>query len=262
MAGTAKQQLLTGWIQMDIAWHDPRQNREKIEDFASQLPADLDILFLPEMFTTGFTMEPGTCFEQMDGKTFQWMHRLAARLDAVVAGSIVIGESGQYFNRFLAVFPDGHTESYNKRHLFNHAGEGAHYMPGQERKTFTWRGWRIMPQICYDLRFPVWSRNDIDYDLLVYVANWPAPRIHHWDQLLLARAIENQSYGLGVNRVGQDAHGLIYPGHSGMVSFDGTWMVHTVENEGAFWTRLDREKLIAYRSAFAFLEDRDTFSIQ
>lgn len=262
MAENIQQKLGIGWVQFDIAWHKPEENQSKIEKMLPGLPADLDMLFLPEMFSTGFTMDPPACAQTMTGSTVRWMQAMASELEILVGGSVVIRVQDGFANRFLLAYPDGDLVYYDKRHLFNHAGEGNHYKPGVSRKVFSYKGWRIMPQVCYDLRFPVWSRNDLAYDLLVYVANWPRPRIHHWDRLLQARAIENQCYALGVNRKGFDHNGLEYTGHSGLVSFEGQWITHAADEESVFWAYLDHSRLLAYRTEFAFLRDRDTFHVQ
>ncbi len=262
MAQFIQQKLGIGWIQFDIAWHNPEENQSKIEKLLPLFPGDLDMLFLPEMFTTGFSMDPAACAQSMTGRTVQWMYALASELEILVGGSAVIRAGDGFVNRFLLAFPDGRLEYYDKRHLFNHAGEGDHYKPGDSRKVVSYKGWRIMPQICYDLRFPVWSRNNLGYDMLVYVANWPKTRVHHWDRLLLARAIENQSYALGVNRIGKDANRLEYTGHSGLASFDGQWITHAGAEESVFWAYLDHDRLSDYRDTFAFLRDQDTFLIQ
>jgi predicted amidohydrolase len=254
--------LSVAYLQLDIAWHNPKANRQRIDQLTASLPMSVDLLFLPEMFTTGFTMEPKEVGEPMQGDSVQWMKDFARRKDILLGGSVVIKEGDHFVNRFLFVFPGGQLEYYDKRHLFNHAGEGDHYFPGQIRKIITWKGWRIMPMVCYDLRFPVWSRNNLDYDMLVYVANWPEPRIHHWDQLLLARAIENQCYTLGVNRTGVDGYDMTYIGHSRMVSFDGSLLQQADHLEGVYYAELDLEKMKAYRNTFSFLKDGDTFQIQ
>jgi predicted amidohydrolase len=254
--------LSVAYLQLDIVWHNPKANRQRIDQLTASLPKSVELLFLPEMFTTGFTMEPEEVGEPMQGDTIQWMKVFARQKDILLGGSLVIKEGDHFVNRFLFAFPDGQVEYYDKRHLFNHAGEGDHYFPGQNRKIITYKGWRLMPMVCYDLRFPVWSRNNLDYDMLVYVANWPEPRIHHWDQLLLARAIENQCYTLGVNRTGVDGYDMTYIGHSCMAGFDGSLLQQADHLEGLYYAELDLEKMKTYRNTFSFLKDGDTFQIQ
>lgn len=258
---TIQPTLSVAYLQLDIIWHDPEANRRRIDQLTASLPETIDVLFLPEMFTSGFTMEPDEVGELMIGDSVRWMKHFAQHKNVLLGGSLVIKSGDHFVNRFIFAFPDGRVEYYDKRHLFNHAGEGDHYVPGEIRKLISFKGWRIMPMVCYDLRFPVWSRNNLDYDMLVYVANWPEPRIHHWDHLLLARAIENQCYTLGVNRTGVDGYEMTYIGHSGIVSFDGSWLQQADHAEGLYSTKLDLEKMKAYRNTFRFLKDSDTFQL-
>lgn len=259
---TDQSKLCIGWVQLDIQWHAPEMNRERVIHLFAQSGQHPDILFLPEMFTTGFTMNPEMVAEQMDGETTQWMLELAHAESMVVAGSIVISQDNTFRNRFVFAFPDGHLSFYDKRHLFNHAGEGESYTEGSDRVLIDYCGWKIMPQVCYDLRFPVWSRNDLNYDLLVYVANWPEPRVKHWDALLVARAIENQSYTLGLNRIGQDDSGLNYIGHSRMIAYDGTTLQQSPSEEGVMVCEINRDEMHQYRDRFRFLHDQDRFLIR
>ena len=249
-------------MQSDLIWENPASNRSRI---ASDLEAysfakDPDLILLPEMFTTGFTMSPQKVAEGMNGPTLQWMHSLAGQYGTALGGSLVISEGGHYLNRFVLVHPEGRVDHYDKRHLFALAGEHVPYQPGQQRKVFELKGWRLMPLICYDLRFPVWSRNDVNYDLLVYVANWPKPRHQAWRSLLVARAIENQAYVLGVNRWGQDNNGLEYMGGSVVVDYAGERRLE-LDKPGIATYTLDRQFMMTFREKLNFLADRDTFSI-
>ena len=191
-------------IQSSIVWEKPEANLEYFDQQISKLPSTVDLVILPEMFTTGFSMNPISIAETMEGPTVKWMVITAKIYSMAIVGSVVIKENDQYFNRLFFVHPNGHIETYDKRHLFTLAKENDQYTSGNERLIVLYKGWRICPLICYDLRFPVWSRNTNEYDLLVYVANWPSIRIDAWDTLLKARAIENISYCIGVNRVGED----------------------------------------------------------
>ncbi|MCL4151052.1 UNVERIFIED_CONTAM: hypothetical protein GTU68_054534, partial [Idotea baltica] len=200
-------------IQTELIWENPKENRAVFEDKINQL-AQVDLIILPEMFSTGFTMNPSSVAESMDGLTVQWMVKMAQSTDAAIMGSLVIKEKGHYFNRLVFAEPSGEIKQYDKRHAFTLAGEDKAYTVGQDKLIITYKDWKICPMICYDLRFPVWSRNRNEYDVLIYVANWPKPRILAWDTLLKARAIENMSYCVGVNRIGQDINGYEYIGHS------------------------------------------------
>lgn len=250
-----------GLVQFDIAWEHPQANMIRIE----QILADhhrLDLVILPEMWTTGFTMRPDTAAEVHPGPALEWMQTQAARYDTAVAGSIAVKDGGQYYNRWYCVLPEGGITTYDKRHLFSYGREDQHYTPGNVQATLTWRGWKIRPIICYDLRFPVWMRNVDDYDLLVVVANWPQARIHHWDALLKARAIENQCYVAAVNRVGTDGNGLQYNGHSGVFDMNGQGILMCDETEGLKTVAIDRQALTAFREQFRFLQDRDHFRLE
>ena len=220
------QDLSVTLIQADLHWQNPTANLAMLEEKIWEIVDKTDLIILPEMFTTGFTMEAPAYAEPMNFTTMKWMKQQAAQTGAVVTGSCIIKEKGHYFNRLLWVEPNGEVDTYDKRHLFRMAKEDETFTMGQTRIVKEWKGWRICPLICYDLRFPVWSRNEqledgMDYDLLLYVANWPAARISAWDTLLQARAIENLSYVVGVNRVGEDENGKTYNGHSLIVDQKG-----------------------------------------
>lgn len=220
---------------------------------------EIDLLLLPEMWSTGFSMQPEKIAETHPGPAFEWMQQTAAKLNLSLAGSISVEEDGKYYNRFYAVHADGTFQQYDKRHLFSYGKENDHYAPGDTRIIFDIKGWKIMPIICYDLRFPVWCRNNLHYDLLIVVANWPTPRIHHWDTLIRARAIENQSYIAAVNRIGIDGSGLHYPGHSCVVDMNGNAMLEMKDKEGIAVLTLEKELLENYRTHFRFLQDQDHF---
>jgi omega-amidase len=216
---------------------------------------------LPEMFSSGFTMNPKMVAEKMDGETISWLQHLAKAKNCAITGSLVIEESGNFYNRLVFVFPNGEIKTYDKRHLFTLAGEDKVYTAGTEKLIVEYKGFKICPLICYDLRFPVFARNVENYDLLIYVANWPKPRVNAWDILLKARAVENMSYVIGVNRIGNDKNNLEYVGHSQAVDFLGNYLAEPKENEGIFIVELDKEKLLETRSKLAFLEDKDNFEL-
>jgi predicted amidohydrolase len=214
------------------------------------------------MFATGYSMQPDAVAQTMDGPAVEWMRSTAARTGAVIMGSLAIQADGDYYNRLIVAEPDDTLNYYDKRHLFSFAGEHEVYKPGTHQLLVTVKGWKIMPLVCYDLRFPVWSRNAEGYDLLVYVANWPTPRQEAWTVLLKARAIENQSYVVGVNRVGSDPNGNEYPGKSVVYDMAGRALHESDGEEDTGMAVLCHETLLEYRSRFAFLPDRDTFLIR
>jgi len=246
---------------MNISWQKPQNNRKKIEKLLKDSkPADL--IVLPEMFTTGFTMETEKFAETMDGETVQWMKKLSNVSRSVITGSIIIEERGRYYNRLIWMKPDGTLKHYDKRHLFRMAGEDEHFSEGSRKAFPVLKGWRICPLICYDLRFPVWSRNVENYDLLIYVANWPKPRITAWDTLLKARAIENMSYCIGVNRVGIDAENHQYSGHSSVYDSLGELVSNFKEDKEMIEiVTLSKDNLTIIKEKLKFLDDRDRFII-
>ena len=248
-------------LQLDLHWENHVANQRHIQEMLVG-QSQTDVIVLPEMFTTGFSMNPAPLAETMDGLTIQWMQHLAQAHDALVMGSIIIEEAGKYYNRMIAMEPEGLVAQYDKRHCFRMAGEHEHYTAGQDRVIFSYKGWRICPQICYDLRFPVWSRTHSDadgpdYDLLVYVANWPSPRVSHWDALLRARAIENQAFLIGVNRVGIDGSSWAYPGRSVVLDPLAKVLVQGEAEEEILFTTLAPETLTAYRTKFPVWKDAD-----
>lgn len=249
-------------IQTKLLWEDKEGNLEHFQGKIERIDTATDIIILPEMFTTGFLMNPKPFAEKMTGQTVSWMKEMAQKSAAAIAGSIIIEEDGKYLNRFLFVKPDGGLQYYDKRHLFAMAGENKFYKQGTANTIINYKGWKIMPQICYDLRFPVWSRNTNAYDLLIYVANWPEKRIAHWDALLKARAIENQAFVVGVNRIGKDDNNYQYSGNSAVYSPLGEQFSKTKPNEDTVENiSLNREFVQNTRKSLPFLSDKDIFQI-
>ncbi|HHQ13799.1 MAG TPA: nitrilase family protein, partial [Chromatiales bacterium] len=216
---------------------------------------------LPEMFTSGFTMQPEDIAEDLHGPTLEWMQDVAKTHDLTLTGSYVVREAGQYFNRLIWMPPDGKFGCYDKRHLFRMAGEHQYYAPGRERQVFRLDGWRVCPLICYDLRFPVFSRGLDEYDLLLYVANWPAARRSAWTTLLPARAVENLCYVAGVNRTGTDANGIEYAGGSGVWDYLGRTLAEADDQPRNITVTLDGDALLRYRQKFPAHHDADRFQL-
>lgn len=248
-------------LQTDLVWENPIYNRLTIESKVLSSDKKFDLLVLPEMFTSGFTMNPECVAETMQGETIQWLKSLAKQKKTAIIGSLVIQEENQYYNRLVFVTPKGVVQHYNKRHLFTLAGEEKVYTKGTERVIFEYKDWKICPQVCYDLRFPVFVRNVENYDLLVYVANWPKVRTQAWDALLKARAIENMSFVIGVNRVGKDANGHDYLGHSQVLDELGNELIAPFEENGIQVVTLSKKKLQDSRNKFNFLNDKDNFKL-
>lgn len=251
-------QLHIALVQSDLFWDDPLANKNRFDALLTSVQG-ADVIVLPEMFTTAFCMEGSA--ESMDGASVQWMLKKAKSLNAAVCGSLIIQEYNQQYNRFVWVTPNGEIECYDKRHLFSLMGEGEQFAMGVERKIIHYKGWKICPQICYDLRFPVFSRNDLGYDVLLYVANWPIRRIVAWDKLLQARAIENQSYVVGVNRVGEDVNNISFAGHSAVYDVFGETISFLGEEEKVEMATLNKSKLLEVRERLPFLQDGDDFTI-
>ena len=249
-------------IQTNLVWENPLQNRLNLTEKIASISENLDIIVLPEMFTSGFTMHPEIIAETMNGDTVQWMKTQASKTNAAIVGSIVITENNNYYNRLLFVRPSGEIDTYDKRHTFTLAGEHKIYQAGTEKKIINYKGWKICTLICYDLRFPVLARNVENYEVLIYVANWPKPRITAWDTLLKARAIENMSYTIGVNRVGLDANNYEYPGHSMVFDGLGNELIEKHSNEIIAIATLNKDTQKQLREKFRFLEDRDTFTLK
>ena len=250
--------LRIGLAQFDIAWENRDANLIHAQSLL-HFEEHVDLLILPEMWSTGFSMRPEAISESSSGPALSWMIVHSQKLNLVIAGSIAVEEGGKHYNRLYCVYPNGDIAHYDKRHLFSYGKENLHYFPGDTRIVFDIKGWKIMPVVCYDLRFPVWCRNNMDYDLMIVVANWPTPRIHHWDTLLKARAIENQCYIAAVNRIGTDGNGHHYPGHSCVIDMNGNSLLEMKDKEGVGITDLDKDLLIQYRNHFRFLQDQDTF---
>lgn len=248
-------------VQSDLLWHDAIGNREQFATAIASLEEATDLIVLPEMFTTGFSMDAPELAETMDGDSVAWLREMAAKSNASVCGSLIIAECGQFYNRFICAAPSGDLICYDKRHLFRLANEQDHYAPGNKLLTFEIKGWRICPMVCYDLRFPVWSRNHGNYDLLLYVANWPDRRHHAWETLLRARAIENLAYVAGVNRTGTDGNDIPYIGGSSIIDYLGADLAILGDQQGYASATLDLAKLAAFRDRFAFHEDADNFAI-
>ena len=248
-------------LQMPIVWENAQANRDYIDQKIIDCAAHIDLFVLPEMFTTGFSMQPEHICESMNGATVQWMQRLALAKNSAVAGSIIIKENNKFFNRLLFVHPTGRMDFYDKRHLFSLAGEHDRYTAGTQKTIVDFRGFRFCLQICYDLRFPVFSRNTENYDVLLYVANWPEPRIAAWDALLKARAIENMSYCLGVNRTGTDANKHEYCGHTQAIDYLGKNILDAQTCVGLFVVEIDKNMIHDTRKKLNFLADQDRFTI-
>jgi len=248
-------------VQHPLAWEAPEDNRRQFEDLLEAEQPETDLVVLPEMFTTGFSMNALANAEPADGPSLRWMRAMAQRHDCAVAGSVAIEERGAVYNRLIFATPEDHTV-YDKRHLFRMAGEHERYAIGGERVVLSWRGWRIKPEVCYDLRFPVFSRNRNDYDLLFFVANWPAPRAHHWRSLLVARAIENLACVVGVNRIGSDANGRDYVGDSLAIDARGELLADLAARETLETVRFSGDDLGAYRTRFPAYLDADDFALK
>ncbi|MEA1897419.1 MAG: amidohydrolase [Bacteroidota bacterium] len=257
-----KEDLKFSILQLDLIWENASSNLQKIESLVAGKLDNTDVLILPEMFSTGFTMNPSAVAESMSGKSVEWMKMKASKWNIVLAGSLVIKEKNQNFNRFLWVTPNGDIQYYDKKHLFRMGEENEHYRAGKQKLITSLKTWRIRPLICYDLRFPVWSRNISDYDVLLYVANWPASRRHVWKSLLLARALENQSYVVGVNRIGEDGNGISYSGDSMIIDPRGNILSNTQPNTESFETvSLSLKELIDFREKFPVSMDADEFML-
>ncbi|MGD0342465.1 MAG: amidohydrolase [Bacteroidales bacterium] len=250
-------------VQPDIIWEDKPASLRKLDMLISSITCEPDIVILPEMFNTGFSMNPELLYENPGSVTFEWMKSKSSKGNYGICGSYIVGENGLFFNRWLFVSPEGETWSYDKRHLFSPGGEDMLFTRGTKRLVFTYRGVRICPNICYDLRFPVWSRNNNDYDLLINSANWPAPRHSLWLILLKARAIENQCYVVGANRIGLDGAGVNYKGDSVLIDPRGNIISTPADTrECAVSGEISMNELSDFREKFPVLKDADQFSIK
>ncbi len=249
-------------VQSSLIWENKQANMDAFSLKINQIETETNLIILPEMFTTGFSMKPQNLAESTENQTYAWMKKHASAKQAAIVASFIVVEDDKYYNRLLWVNPDGTYEKYDKRHLFSLAKEQLHYTAGNEKIIINYKGWRICPLICYDLRFPVWARNVNDYDLLLYVANWPTPRAHAWRMLLQARAIENQAYVAGVNRVGEDAFGNSHSGDSAVINPMGELLTNIKPFEEATETvELLVEMMDTFRQKFTFANDADSFQI-
>lgn len=253
-------------IQTKLFWQDANANRQMLEEKINAIKGKTEIVVLPEMFTTGFSMQPELFAETMEDETFRWMKRIATSKKIILTGSIMIKEDNAYYNRLIWALPNGQFGCYDKRHLFAYADEHKHYTKGDKRLIASAKSWKINLQVCYDLRFPVWARQcmrngNFEYDVLIYVANWPERRSLAWKTLLQARAIENQCYVIGVNRVGEDGNGIYHSGDSMVVDPLGEILYHTKDNEDIFTISLNKKQLEEVRNKFPFWKDADNFKI-
>ncbi|WP_224995571.1 amidohydrolase [Cesiribacter sp. SM1] len=261
------QDLSITLIQTELYWQEPSANLAALEEKIWQINSDTDLIVLPEMFTTGFTMDVEENAEPMNSRTFRWMKQLAAQTGAVITGSYIVQEAGKYYNRLIWMQPDGEYQHYDKRHLFRMADEHNYFSPGNKPIICEWKEWRICPLICYDLRFPVWSRNrvredgDLSYDLLLYVANWPAARIDAWKILLQARAVENLCYVAGVNRVGIDGKGIDYNGYTSLINPKGEVLYQEQRRQYICTQKISASELREFRNKFPAQMDADSFTI-
>lgn len=255
------QNLTVKLIQTSLHWHDAKANRDHFDDLITADDTPADLVVLPEMFTTGFTMDATTHAEKMDGESIKWMTRVASDRGITLCGSLIIEEDGRFYNRLIWMSPNGQCAHYDKRHLFRMAGEEEHFAAGTQRKIFELNGWKVCPLICYDLRFPVWSRGVNAYDLMLFVANWPATRRSAWQMLLPARAIENQCYALGVNRIGIDGNDKGYSGDSAVHDYLGNAILECGDRACAETVCLDGDALARYRKKFPAYLDADSFEI-
>ena len=258
-------QLLVTLVQAKLHWEDKQANLQMLEQQIQAIGQPTQLVVLPEMFSTGFSMQPEKLAETMEGSSVHWMRNMATQYKIILTGSLIIEEAGEYFNRLIWMLPNGSYGYYDKRHRFAFAGEDQHYSNGNKRLIASVNGWKINLQICYDLRFPVWARQQIteqpEYDVLVYVANWPERRSHAWKSLLIARAIENQCYVIGVNRVGEDGKGINHSGDSMVVDPLGQVLYTNAHEVGTHTMSLDKNFLEEIRTKFPFWKDADPFQI-
>ncbi len=253
-------------IQTYLHWEDKKANLDMFSNKIESIRGKTEIIILPEMFNTGFSMKPELFAEEMNGETMQWMKKIAVEKKVILTGSVMIKDDGKYFNRLIWKLPNGEYGFYDKRHLFAYGNEHSHFNAGNKRLIASVKGWTINLQVCYDLRFPVWARqsgvgSEPEYDLLIYVANWPEQRVHAWKTLLIARAIENQCYVVGVNRVGKDGNGIVHNGESMIIDPLGEIIYSKKDEEDIFTCTLQKERLIEIRNRFPFLNDADSFII-
>ena len=262
-------------IQTNLHWEDKKENLDMLSKKIESITVKTEVIILPEMFNTGFSMKPEILAEDMSGETVQWMKKIAAENKIILTGSVMIKHDNNYYNRLIWILPNGEYGYYDKRHLFAYGNEHSHFNAGNKRLIASVKGWKINLQVCYDLRFPVWARQATpltplqkreeqqspEYDLLIYVANWPEQRIHAWKTLLMARAIENQCYVVGVNRVGRDGNGFVHNGESMIIDPLGEILYIKKDDEDIFTYILQKEGLTEIRNKFPFLNDADSFNI-
>lgn len=250
-------------IQSDLFWEDKEANLSMFEKKIRAISEKTEIIILPEMFSTGFSMNAEMLAEKMDGRTISWMKEMSKEKRVIITGSVIVEEENKFYNRLVWMMPNGNFGYYDKKHLFAYAEEDKYYTPGNKRLIASVNGWKINLQICYDLRFPVWARqqSDAEYDLLIYVANWPSRRSHAWKTLLQARAIENQCYVIGVNRIGKDGKDILYSGDSVIIDPLGETIHEMKDEDAVFSLTLEKQKLNEIRAKFPFLRDADDFSI-
>lgn len=249
-------------FQTYLFWENIDKNLQNLGLRLSSIREKTDLIVLPEMFSTGFSMNPQKHAEAMDGKTVNWMHQQAKKFNCVLTGSIIICENEKYYNRLIWMRPDGSYEYYDKRHLFGMGGEDKHYSAGSKKLFVELNGWKICPIICYDLRFPVWLRNNNEeYDMLLVIANWPEPRSLHWRTLIPARAIENQAFVVAVNRVGHDGHEIYHSGDSMCIDPNGKVIYYKPNDEDLYTFSINKEDLKSARESFPFLKDADKFKL-
>jgi len=249
-------------IQIDLIWENAAANLANFDSKINEINSEVHLIILPEMFSTGFTMNASEVAETMQGETIEWMKLKAKQKNAAITGSVIITENGEFYNRMFFVFPSGDFQYYDKRHLFSLAGEDQFYTPGKQKVIVEYLDWKICLQICYDLRFPVFARNVENYDLLIYVANWPMVRTSAWDTLLNARAIENLAYVAAVNRIGFDDNNFEHNGHSQIIDYWGNYIIKPQETAGVFVAELDKNIMLETRRKLNFLGDQDTFEIK
>ena len=249
-------------LQADLSWENAQENINYFTEQIDQISNDVDLIVLPEMFTTGFSMNANKLEEEMNGKTVNWMQETAIKKQSAVVGSVIISENKKFYNRLFFVFPSGEFQYYDKKHTFTLAKENETYSSGSKKLIVEYKGWKICPLICYDLRFPVWARNVEDYDLLIYVASWPEKRINAWDALLKARAIENMSYTIGVNRIGKDGNNYDYVGHSILFDCLGNPLSKKQnERQETISVQIEKESQDEIRNKLGFLKDKDKFKL-
>ncbi len=249
-------------LQNDLLWHNPAENQFAFEQLIEKLPKAVNLVVLPEMWATGFTMTPNEVAEPMDGISVTWMQLMAKRHNAALCGSLAIKEKDGFYNRFIFAHPNGQIDIYDKAHPYTPSGEARVYKAGKGSVLIEYAGFRIRPLVCYDLRFPVFARNTDNYDLLICVANWPAPRIQAWNTLLRARAIENMAFSIGVNRTGKDAYRLQYPGASAAYNALGDELAFTEASASVALVEFDKKELYDLRKKLPFLDDRDSFTLK